>query len=92
MENQKYSGLDLWDLLLAHRGHELVVASYGDPDNPQNVSLECETCGTVVLDAELYTLCVRSEDEPTTGDNYKVSSKRCWPTRPARVRPTMERI
>lgn len=72
MENQKYSGLDLWDLLLAHRGHELVVASYGDPDNPQNVSLECETCETVVLDAELYTLCVRSEDEPTTGDNYKV--------------------
>ena len=53
---------ELWDLLLAHKGHELTVATYGDPDNPQNVSLECLDCNEVVLDAELYTICAREED------------------------------
>lgn len=73
MECKKDPGLDLWDLLLAHRGHKLVVASYGDPDDPQSVSLECETCGTVVLDAELYTICARPERRAGgTGDEYKV--------------------
>ena len=53
---------ELWDLLLAHKGHELAIAVSGDPDNPQNVSLECLDCNEVVLDAELYTICAREED------------------------------
>ena len=53
---------DLWNLLLAHKGHELTVATYGDPGNPKNVSLECEDCNEVVLDAELYTVCAREDD------------------------------
>lgn len=63
MEDKKQLDNALWDLLLKHKGHELVVACYGDPDNPENVSLECEDCGEVVLDAELYTICARSDME-----------------------------
>lgn len=49
----------LWDMLLKHRGHNVSIVSYGDIDNPVDVCLECEDCGEVVLDAELYTLCAR---------------------------------
>lgn len=53
---------ELWDRLLAHKGHQLVVACYGNPEDPENVSLECEDCCEVVLDAEIYTICA-CEDE-----------------------------
>lgn len=59
MEEKEPLDTELWNLLLAHSGHELVVACYGDADNPQNVCLECESCGEVVLDAEIYTICAR---------------------------------
>ena len=36
--------------LLAHRGHKIVVASYGPYKNPENVAIECETCNEVLLD------------------------------------------
>lgn len=49
----------LWDALLKHRGHNVSIVSYGDIDNPVNVCLECEDCGEVILDAELYTICAR---------------------------------
>lgn len=45
-----------------HRGHKVDIVSYGDWDNPANVCLECEDCGEVVLDAEIYTLCAREDD------------------------------
>lgn len=51
----------LWNTLLAHLGHRVSVAVYGDLDNPANVCLECEDCGEVVLDAELYTLKARDD-------------------------------
>lgn len=51
----------LWDVLLKHRGHNVSIVSYGDTDNPVGVCLECEDCGEVILDAELYTLCARGE-------------------------------
>lgn len=51
----------LWDCLLSHQGHKLVVVSYGNLDDPADVCLECEDCGVVVLDAELYTICARGD-------------------------------
>lgn len=46
----------LWDLLLAHRGHKVSIVTYGDCGNIADVCLECDDCGEVILDAELYTL------------------------------------
>ena len=51
----------LWKLLLAHRGHRVSIVSYGDPADPANVSLECEDCGEVILDAEINTTCARED-------------------------------
>lgn len=60
MKSRDQLDSELWNRLLAHRGHTLAVATYGEsPDDPANVSLECEDCGEVVLDAELYTICAR---------------------------------
>lgn len=40
--------------LKAHVGHAVVVVSYGPEyeyeGDPENVSIECETCGEVLLD------------------------------------------
>lgn len=30
-------------------------------ENPADICLECEDCGEVVLDAEIYTLCARED-------------------------------
>ncbi len=49
----------LWNALLKHRGHNVSIVSYGDIDNPADVCLECEDCGEVILDAEIYTICAR---------------------------------
>ena len=51
----------LWDALKAHIGHEVSIVAYGDAKNPADVCLECEDCGSVILDAELYTLIEREE-------------------------------
>ena len=48
----------LWNLLKQHRGHNVEIVSYGDWDDPASVTLECLDCGCVILDAELYTICV----------------------------------
>lgn len=60
----------LWKKLLAHYGHHVEIAVYGDPKNPDNVSLECEDCNEVILDAEIYTICERNKPEATSGRNY----------------------
>lgn len=37
--------------LKTHVGHHVVVAKYGsNPRKPDNVAIECEDCGTVLLD------------------------------------------
>lgn len=59
-EKPDYNRL-LWDILLRHRGHNVSIVSYGDQDDPMNVSLECEDCGMVLLDAEIYTICARED-------------------------------
>lgn len=53
----------LWDTLLKHRGHDVSIVSYGDFDSPADVCLECEDCGEVVIDAEIYTICERSDGD-----------------------------
>lgn len=62
-DDEPGNGLDnvLWDLLLAHRGHKVSIVTYGDSDDPADVCLECEDCGEVILDAEIYTLCARED-------------------------------
>ena len=62
----KDSNTILWDILKKHRGHQVYITSYGDPEHPANICLECEDCGEVVLDAELYTICAR-EDASSKG-------------------------
>ncbi len=61
-ETLKFEDEDmLWNLLLKHRGHNVAIVTYGDPDAPADVCLECEDCGEVVLDAEIYTLSARRD-------------------------------
>ena len=65
VEKSNSSNIDydkiLWDILKKHRGHKVSIVSYGNYDNPENISLECEDCGEVILDAELYTICARED-------------------------------
>lgn len=51
----------LWDALKSHLGHNVKIVCYGELDNPNDICLECEDCGEVILDAELYTLCARED-------------------------------
>lgn len=53
----------LWTALKAHWGHSVVIAQYGDPDDPDDVCLECEDCGSVILDAGLYALCAADDHQ-----------------------------
>ena len=52
----------LWNALLKRRNHKVSIVSYGDWNNPADVCLECEDCGEVILDAELYTLQARNSE------------------------------
>lgn len=52
----------LWNELKKHIGHDVEIVYYGDKDNPENISLECNDCGEVILDAELYTICAREDN------------------------------
>ena len=60
-ENESNYDLLLWNTLKEHRGHHIYIASYGDSNDPVNISLECEDCGAIVLDAGLYTICARKD-------------------------------
>ena len=60
MKDIDYNNL-LWDILKEHRGHNVQIVSYGDFDDPDNIALECEDCGAVILDAEIYTICARED-------------------------------
>jgi hypothetical protein len=33
-----------------HIGHRIVIACYGRAKDPRNISIECETCETVLVD------------------------------------------
>jgi len=51
----------LWDILNRHFGHTVSIVRYGDVDSPEDVCLECEDCGEVLLDAGIYTICARED-------------------------------
>lgn len=51
----------LWNALLAHRGHNVEIASYGDRNDIRSVTLEDLDTNEVILDAELYTLVARDD-------------------------------
>lgn len=51
-------GCNTYNDLRFHIGHTVVVVGYGDPDNPDNVAVECEDCCEVLLDFN------REEDTP----------------------------
>jgi len=38
--------------LAAHVGHDIECVAYGDVLDPVNVSIECLTCGCVLLDVD----------------------------------------
>ena len=53
----------LRERMLAHFGHNVVIAAYGDLDDPENVALECEDCGCVIFDDGAYDLCEAAKEE-----------------------------
>lgn len=55
---------ELWNLLKEHAGHRVEIAVYGDPEDPESICLEDMDTNTVILDAELYTICVDEEPNP----------------------------
>lgn len=46
----------LWDTLKEHFGHNVEISCYGDPDDPDSVTLEDLDNGTIILDADMYTI------------------------------------
>lgn len=38
--------------LYPHVGHEIECVTYGDPDDPHDVCVECVSCGCVLVSAE----------------------------------------
>jgi hypothetical protein len=38
--------------LLEHQGHELEIATYGDPSDPHDVTIECVDCFVVLVSCE----------------------------------------
>lgn len=62
MEDFNYDEL-LWDILKAHIGHDVHIVAYGDKDDPANISLECDDCNEIILDAEIYTICAREDEK-----------------------------
>jgi hypothetical protein len=47
--------------LLEHRGHTVEIACYGDPRDPQSVTLEDLDTNEIILDSEIYTIVARQD-------------------------------
>jgi len=43
-------GVNNYEGLKNHIGHVIMCVAYGDPEDPHNVAVECETCGEVLID------------------------------------------
>lgn len=59
LDYDNYYEMVLWNTLQRHIGHNIEIVQYGDP--AVDVCLECIDCGEVILDAELYTICMRED-------------------------------
>lgn len=68
-EFDMYSHTTMFNKLLNHIGHKVTVVSYGKP--LQNVSVECEDCGTVL---DSYDL----PDPETLADEDLFSCESCY--------------
>jgi hypothetical protein len=44
------SRTDGYDTLKAHKLHQIALVQYGSGRSPENMAIECETCGTVLVD------------------------------------------
>lgn len=44
----------MYERLRPHIGHSIVCACYGDPKEPVDICIECETCWEVLISAEDY--------------------------------------
>lgn len=42
----------LYDHLRQHLGHTLECVAYGDPNNPQDICIECVDCNEVLISVE----------------------------------------
>lgn len=60
----------LWGIFKEHCGHNVEIVEYG---NGQDYCLECTDCNEVLLDAEIYTICAREDDD---SDNTERDSRR----------------
>lgn len=47
----------LWKMLEPHIGHNVEIVDYAGV----NISLECETCGCVICDTDIYDVCAYEE-------------------------------
>lgn len=54
----------MFEKLKNHVGHDIACVSYGDPENPSDICIECEDCCEVLVSAETF-----DEDGTTTGIN-----------------------
>ena len=55
------SNVELWKRLSNHYGHKVVIAKYGDVNNPVDICLECEDCNEVILSADTETIQARDD-------------------------------
>lgn len=46
----------MYEKLKDHIGHKIVCVSYGDPDNPDDICIECEDCNEVLVSTETIDL------------------------------------
>ena len=52
--------MSLFDKIKDHVGHTIEAVTYGDPDDPANVAIECTDCCVVITD----------EDAPGWDDDF----------------------
>lgn len=59
-----------FDDLIRHYGHKIVVVRYGDENDPDSVSIECETCHEVLID--IYNPAYLKKEWGYNNKNYNI--------------------
>ena len=60
-EMDKFYDKLLWNVLKDHIGHRVEIALYGDPEDPDSITLEDLDTSSIILDAGIYTVCARED-------------------------------
>lgn len=55
-ELEKWKRNPVFDKLLLHRGHTITCESYGPVDDPNDVYLVCQNCGTIIISGADFDL------------------------------------